>query len=97
MAVVTADNIGQFTIRDVVVPMVGSSTDLPADCIVRKYIEEELDAIGLSFENFVKGLPKSLLLPGGHRKMLVQPANIKWQFRSHNTRSEELQNGFYYL
>ena len=42
MTVVTAGNIGQFTLRDIVVPMVGSTTDLPEGCIVRKYIEEEL-------------------------------------------------------
>jgi len=75
---VTIENIKEFTTQDVVVPMVGSTTELPADCIVKKYIEEELDAIGLSFQNFVKGLPKSLLLPGGYRKILVQPTNVQW-------------------
>lgn len=97
VALVTAENIEQFSIRDVVVPMVGSTTQLPAGCLVGKYIEEELQNIGLSFENFSKGLPKSLLLPGGHRKILVQPANVDWQFISYSDKSKELQNGFYYL
>ena len=50
----TEANIGEFTIEDVVMPMVGSSIRLPQNPELSKIILDLLTEDGLTIENFAK-------------------------------------------
>eukprot|EP00117_Sycon_ciliatum_P031815 scpid29092/ scgid24817/ Pseudouridylate synthase 7 homolog len=83
---VTEDNIGDFTIHNVVLPISGSTTIYPKNSVADKY-REALAADGVDMDKFPGrqnfGMAK-VYLCGSYRHVIVKPTNVSWKLLHYN-------------
>lgn len=78
----TEENCKDFTIFDVVLPIVGSRVRLPTNSVGQE-IERLLKEDGLSLESF-KTHEKLFISYGSYRKILVKPDNVSWSLKQYS-------------
>ncbi|KAH8360309.1 hypothetical protein KR200_001479 [Drosophila serrata] len=86
----TSDDIasGKFHLSDVILPLPGHDITYPAnECGV--WYEEMLAEVGLT-SDLLKHKEKTYALGGAYRKMIIQPSDLKWNFRLYNTPEDTL-------
>lgn len=79
---------GQYTIFDVVLPLPGYDITYPANEL-EKWYEDILAEEGLSSEKLKHGV-KTYSLAGAYRKLLIQPQNMSWYFKTYNSPHEDI-------
>ncbi|KAH8240158.1 hypothetical protein KR032_011730 [Drosophila birchii] len=79
---------GRFRLSDVVLPLPGHDITYPAnECGV--WYEEMLAEVGLT-SDLLKHKEKTYALGGAYRKMIIQPTDLKWNFRLYNSPEDSL-------
>lgn len=79
IVLVTADNRSQFTIYDVVLPIVGGLSRFPKNS-TKTYIDQILEEDGVQLEDF-SSLSKQWCVNGSYRKLVVKPTDFHWEWK----------------
>ncbi|XP_068143248.1 pseudouridylate synthase 7 homolog [Drosophila tropicalis] len=79
---------GKYTLTDVVLPLPGHDITYPSNDSGLWY-EQMLNEVGLSSE-LLKHKDKTYALGGAYRKLIIQPENLKWNFRFYQTPEDTL-------
>lgn len=82
LVVLTSDNIQEYSIHDVVLPMPGHSIEYPKN-EVHEWYREMLKNDGLDLDN-MKRPQKDYSLPGAYRHIIVKPADVSWSHHQYN-------------
>ncbi|ALC43105.1 CG6745, partial [Drosophila busckii] len=78
----------KYKLSDVVLPLPGYDITYPSnDCAA--WYEQMLAEVGLSSE-LLRHKDKTYALGGAYRKLLIQPSDLKWSFRSYSTPEDTL-------
>ncbi|XP_062611558.1 pseudouridylate synthase 7 homolog [Saccostrea cucullata] len=85
---VTKDNLSQYTIQDVLLPLPGFDIKYP-DNEVGKWYTDFLEADGLTLEG-LKHPNKQYALPGAYRRLLLVPSDLKWKMYKYTDVTKEL-------
>lgn len=80
--VITAENINNYTIHDVVMPLPGYDIMYPEN-EAHTWYREMLEKDGLSIDN-LRHSNKDYSLPGAYRKVIIKPSNVSWQLYNYN-------------
>ena len=91
---ISQENIKNYTINDLVAPLYGPTSQVPENCILDKYIKDELQLLDLEPKDFIEN-SKLLCFKGNFRRMLIKPDHVEHRIIRHEKRKEELQSGFY--
>lgn len=75
---VTVENLDQFSIYDVVLPIVGGLSKLPTNRTL-DFIHQILQEDNVSIEDF-GSLSKQWCVNGSYRKLLARPSDLTWQW-----------------
>ncbi|KAI2806509.1 multisubstrate pseudouridine synthase 7 [Blomia tropicalis] len=75
---VTESNISQFTIYDVIIPIIGGLSKLPTNS-TNDFIQSILLEDGVSIDDF-GSLSKQWCVNGSYRKLLVRPKALEWEW-----------------
>ena len=75
--VLTAEQVGSYTIEDVVLPLPGFDVKLPGNAIADEY-HAALAADGLDMEK-LKHLAREFVLAGGYRKIIEKAHDLEWR------------------
>ncbi|KAH8257275.1 hypothetical protein KR038_006512 [Drosophila bunnanda] len=79
---------GRFHLSDVILPLPGHDITYPAnECGI--WYQEMLAEVGLT-SDLLKHKEKTYALGGAYRKMIIQPSDLKWNFRLYNTPEDSL-------
>ena len=91
LMVVTEDNIGSFSILDVVMPIPGHKARYPANDILMDYYLDALEADGFK-EGFTSLYHKNPVfsLAGDYRHVFGKPTDMSWRFVQHGDPDEDL-------
>ena len=74
---VTDANINDFTIEDVVMPMVGHDVNLPKNEDLKKIIIDIMKADGITLDNFAKLAANDCIsASGSYRKIVAKPEDV---------------------
>ena len=74
---VTDANIGDFTIEDVVMPMVGHDINFPKNEEIKKIITDIMQEDGITIENFAKLAANDCIsASGSYRKIVTRPEEV---------------------
>lgn len=84
----TEENCKDYTIFDVVLPIVGSRVRLPTNSVGDE-INRLLQDDGLSLESF-KTHEKLFISYGSYRKIMVKPNNVSWSLRQYSNPHQNL-------
>ena len=87
----TEDNIAQFTLADIVMPIPGYKVSYPPNEDLKQIYMDLLAADGL--ENGFQSLQHTVdmySLPGDYRSIWLKPADVSWSFIRHNDPHEDL-------
>lgn len=76
-------NSSKYTMFDIVLPLPGYDITYP-DNSIGKYYEEILEESELSSSK-LKHNVKTFSMPGAYRKLLIQPKNMSWEFKSYDS------------
>lgn len=76
---VTSDNIDQFTIYDVVLPIIGGLSKLPQNQQMADFINRIMEEDEISIQDFAS-LSKQWCVNGSYRKLLVQTPDLQWEW-----------------
>ncbi|EDW79554.1 uncharacterized protein Dwil_GK20352 [Drosophila willistoni] len=79
---------GKYKLTDVVLPLPGHDITYPSNDSGLWY-EQMLNEVGLSSE-LLKHKDKTYALGGAYRKLIIQPENLKWNFRFYQTPEDTL-------
>eukprot|EP00934_Nitzschia_sp_Nitz4_P001608 Nitzschia sp. Nitz4//scaffold11_size288233//166113//168044//NITZ4_000783-RA/size288233-processed-gene-0.170-mRNA-1//1//CDS//3329534101//1608//frame0 len=84
VVVVTEEDVtnGNYTIEDVVLPLVGIKSKLPTNATGDKF-KELLKEIGISVDMFQKLNDKDLALNGDYRKLLCRPTDFEYEIKEY--------------
>lgn len=90
IVLVTAENRDQFTIYDVVLPIIGGLSKLPANS-TKEYIEKLLEEDGITggMADFA-ALGKQWCVNGSYRKLIVRPRDYSWTWKRYSDASKPL-------
>lgn len=77
---VTADNIGQYSIYDVVLPLPGYDIVYPENGLRARY-QEILDADGVAFESLERATNSEYHLPGSFRHVVKRPLAVSHEIK----------------
>lgn len=82
VVVVSQDDVetGKYKIEDVVIPLVGTRTDLPTNS-TGCFLEEMLEADGLTLDCFKKIKDRELALGGDYRKIICKPTDVDFEIK----------------
>ena len=88
---VTEENLDQFTIADVVMPIPGYKVSYPDHEELKKIYIELLQADGLEdgFES-LKHSNEFYSLPGDYRSILVTPSDVSWKFTCYDDPNKDI-------
>ena len=78
---VKEENRTQFTIYDVVLPIIGGLSKLPQN-LTKEFIVSLLQEDDIELKNFAS-LSKQWCVNGSYRKLLVRPANFMWKWMNY--------------
>lgn len=81
--VVTKDNVGQYTIYDLVLPLPGYSIMYPENGMKERY-QEILQADGVEFQTLARATNSEYHLPGSYRHVLRKPLNVEHEIKRFN-------------
>jgi tRNA pseudouridine13 synthase len=88
---VTEDNLSEYSIYDVVMPMVGPSVRMPSNPDVKKIILDILEQDGMSLSNFaLLSTLDSVSASGSYRKILAKPEEVIYDITMMQFENEEL-------
>lgn len=88
VTLVDESNINNFTIFDVVMPLIGSKTRLPENELGKKMLDF-LSEDGLTMETFTE-LSQGMTSYGAYRKVIVKPLHFSWTTASYSDDKEPL-------
>ncbi|KAJ8576920.1 hypothetical protein ON010_g2285 [Phytophthora cinnamomi] len=80
---VTAENLSQYSICDVVLPLPGYSITYPENALKQRY-EEILKADGVDFQALERATNSEYHLPGSYRHVLRKPVDVKHELKRFN-------------
>ncbi|XP_061178701.1 pseudouridylate synthase 7 homolog [Saccostrea echinata] len=86
--IVTTENLSQYTIQDVLLPLPGFDIKYP-DNEVGKWYSDLLEADGLTMEG-LKHSNKQYALPGAYRRLLLVPSDLNWKMYKYTDVTKEL-------
>merc|ERR1712051_1150242 len=88
---ITEENLDQFTIADVVMPIPGYKVSYPDHEELKKIYIELLQADGLEdgFES-LKHSNEFYSLPGDYRSILVTPSDVSWKFTCYDDPNKDI-------
>jgi len=88
---ITEENLDQFTIADVVMPIPGCKVSYPDHDELKKIYIELLQADGLEdgFES-LKHSNEFYSLPGDYRSILVTPSDVSWKFTCYDDPNKDI-------
>ena len=88
---ITEENLDQFTIADVVMPIPGYKVSYPDHEELKKIYIELLQADGLEdgFES-LKHSNEFYSLPGDYRSILVTPSDVSWKFTCYDEPNKDI-------
>ena len=88
---VTEENIGKYTIEDVVMPMVGHNVNLPKNVELAKIITDLLLKDGITMTNFAQMASQdSLSASGAYRKIVTKANDIVFDIVDMQNENEDL-------
>jgi len=76
VTVVTAENLAQFSIYDVVLPLPGYSIKYPENALKQRY-DEVMRADGVDFQSLERATNSEYHLPGSYRHVVKKPVDVK--------------------
>lgn len=88
IVVATEENKDQYTIFDVVLPIVGSRVRLPTNDVGQE-IQRLLGLDQLTLESF-KAREKLFISYGSYRKIMVKPQNVDWRIKQYSNPQKNL-------
>jgi tRNA pseudouridine13 synthase len=88
---VTEDNLSKFKLTDIVLPLPGYDVRYPQND-VKSWYDEFLKKDGMENFNF-KSKVRDYSLPGGYRKIAVQPEHVSWELMCYNDFQVSLVHG----
>lgn len=86
--ILTQENVNDFTIFDVVLPLPGYDIKYPENDM-KKWYKEILESYGLSLE-MPKQRARTYTLSGAYRKIIVKVENLSWKILNYNDPTENL-------
>lgn len=88
---VTEANIGDFSIEDIVMPMIGHDINLPKNEELRKIMMDAMLADGITMDNFA-GLAAndSISASGSYRKIVTKPEEVWFDIVEMQNENEDL-------
>jgi tRNA(Glu) U13 pseudouridine synthase TruD len=92
--VVTQENIHQYSIADLILPLLGPQIQLKEGSWLQNAVLDELKALNLTEEDFSHAA-KAQNAKAAWRKMLVKPEVIDYGVISHKAPKNELVSPFY--
>ena len=93
---VTEENIGEFTIQDVVMPMIGNSVRMPQNAELASIIKGLMQEDGLSMTDFAKMASQdSMSASGAYRKILAMPDDVVFDIVDMQNENEDLLTADY--
>lgn len=92
----TAENINDYAITDLVLPLLGPQTNLPQGTWLAESLADELKAINLTKDDFMHSA-KAQNAKAAWRRMLVIPEVVDHEIMAHSNPKDELQSPFYTL
>ncbi|RLN21260.1 hypothetical protein BBJ28_00002843 [Nothophytophthora sp. Chile5] len=81
--VVTAENLNQFSVYDVVLPLPGYAIRYPENALKQRY-EEIMQADGVDFQALERATSSEYHLPGSFRHVLKKPGNVEHELKRYN-------------
>lgn len=85
---ITAEEVDQTCISDIVLPLFGHSVEMPDnDC--KQFIVDLLKEDNLTLEKLA-GLHRQLSLPGEYRQIIVKPTEVSWRCLHYTSDEEKL-------
>ena len=86
--VTTVENVDEFTINDVLIPIPGTKVKYP-DNEVKTWFEECLAEDSMNLDSFSNSV-KDYNLPGDYRTMIVRPQDVDWSLQSYSDPVQDL-------
>lgn len=88
---VTAENIGNYCVTDVLMPIPGFKVSYPKNDDLKKIYNDLLASDGLDngFES-LRHTVDMFSLPGAYRHILLKPSNVSWKSVQHSDMNEDL-------
>ncbi|KAH7474047.1 Multisubstrate pseudouridine synthase 7 [Phytophthora ramorum] len=83
VTLVTAENLNQFSIYDVVLPLPGYSITYPENALKQLY-EEIMKADGVDFQALERATNSEYHLPGSYRHVLRKPVDVEHELKRYN-------------
>ncbi|KUF99757.1 Multicopper oxidase mco [Phytophthora nicotianae] len=83
VTVVTGENVSQYSIYDVVLPLPGYSVKYPENALKQRY-EEIMKADGVDFQALERATNSEYHLPGSYRHVLRKPINVEHELKRYN-------------
>ncbi|KAK1936730.1 Multisubstrate pseudouridine synthase 7 [Phytophthora citrophthora] len=83
VTVVTAENLTQYNIYDVVLPLPGYSITYPENALKQRY-EEIMKADGVDFQALERATNSEYHLPGSYRHVLKKPLDVEHALKRFN-------------
>lgn len=83
VVVITTDNIGQYSIYDVVLPLPGYDIVYPQNELKQRY-DELLAADGVDFSSLLRSTNSEYHLPGSFRHILKKPIDVTHEIKRYN-------------
>jgi len=93
--ILTEETKGNYTLHDIVVPLVGRDIPLTENNPISEIINEILKEDGLSLKDFIKS-DQDVFFRGGFRKLAIKPDDIKWDLVKYNDSEQDIQNPYYF-
>jgi len=86
----TPENVGEYDIYDVVLPLVGHDIVWPQN-ETRDWMEAAFTKDGLTIESFNSSV-RDYALPGGYRHILIKPKDLEWSLLEYSEENEPLNS-----
>lgn len=90
VVVLTEENVGDFGIYDVVMPLVGHDVIFPEN-ETKAWMWELFTQDGLTIESFNSSV-RDYALPGGYRHVLIKPKDLEWNLLDYEDENEPLNS-----
>ncbi|CEG43712.1 trna pseudouridine synthase d [Plasmopara halstedii] len=83
VTLVTKDNLSQYTIYDVVLPLPGYDVTFPENAMKKRY-EDIMKADSIDFQALKRATNSEYHLPGSYRHVLKKPLNVEHEIKRFN-------------
>ena len=95
VTVITEDNINDFTIFDVVMPLVGKSIRFPENEELKRLYDEYLEKDEITMKMFEAESMESGWAHGAYRHIVVNATDIEWDTVEFSDKNQDLLNPYY--